>query len=305
MAKATKAGRKGGLDTTREALALLTSLDEAGDAIDVKSVMARLNCTEDYARRLLEIVLETGFGETYFPVYGEQDELTLADDSTVHGRRLRLTMGETKAVIAALDQLGIEEDDQIYQQLSASLLAPGVDAAELERALLPGAEGETADVLSVCSTAMAQDMGLTFAYQKRDNKPETRHVTPMNLKREDDFWYLRAWDADKHGKRTFRLDRMSDVKAGEKLEDVGTPAADSGSRRVEVTFTDPSYLQLLDWPGLRVTKRSETGVTVTLPYHGGMWLPRHLVACGGTATTTDAEVTDLMHRYAEESLAAL
>ena len=73
---------------------------------------------------------------------------------------------------------------------------------------------------------------------------------------------------------------------------------------MRVSFSDPRYLDLLPWHDLKVLSRGDGGAPVVAetPYYGGMWLPRMIAACAGTAHTNDAEVTALVRAYAKSAL---
>ena len=113
-----------------------------------------------------------------------------------------------------------------------------------------------------------------------------------------DSWYLDAHDLDREGERTFRLDRMEEVEQGPRTTEP-KKCEKNARREVDITFGDPHYLDLLPWHGLRVTGNGEDGsVSARIDYYGGMWLPRMIAACGGTARTADPEVARLALEYA-------
>ena len=83
-----------------------------------------------------------------------------------------------------------------------------------------------------------------------------------------------------------------------------TDADDGPARTVTVTLHDAHYLDLLNWKRLEVISRQDGVVTARVPYFGGMWLPRMIAACAGTATTNDPEVNAFAVKYAKAMLSA-
>ncbi|NIJ12075.1 putative DNA-binding transcriptional regulator YafY [Saccharomonospora amisosensis] len=63
--------------------------------------------------------------------------------------------------------------------------------------------------MTVLAQACRDDERLRFHYTARDGQHTTRLVEPHRLVSLDRRWYLVAWDAERHGWRTFRVDRLS------------------------------------------------------------------------------------------------
>src|SRR5690606_6336004 len=67
---------------------------------------------------------------------------------------------------------------------------------------------------------------LRFMYLDRAGRETERHVEPCQLVHVGRRWYLFAWDRDREDWRSFRLDRMSEVKAtGMRFERRDSPDA--------------------------------------------------------------------------------
>ncbi len=299
------AGRPGALDEARELVALVASLSEAGDALTPQAVSARLGVSAERAEKLIELVLTaTGVDGASLPLMEEDGEFTLVFSQGMRGRRLRLTRSETLALVAALERLGVDEGDPLRARLSQSLSRESVDEGVVERLLGSANYDEIGPTLSLCAQAIAEREGISFSYQKSsDAAPSVRRAAPQGLRHEDGLWYLDALDLDRVQTRTFRLDRMSDVSL---LTRSGEPHIDWApeARTVKITFADARYLDLLPWHALSHVRRSRDGgsATAETPYYGGMWLPRMIAACAGTATTNDQELNKLVEQYAREQL---
>lgn len=296
----------GSLDEARALIALVASLSEAGDALTPEAVSAKLGVSRERAERLIALVLTlAGIDGEGLPLVEEGDGVTLAFSRGVRGRRLRLTRSETVALVAALERLAVAKDDPLRSRLEASLATEPVDEGLVRRIVGEVADGVPGSAIACCAQALSLRQDLAFSYLKSgERESEARRAAPRRLRLEADLWYLDAVDLDRGGERTFRLDRMADVRAIERAgARVSVPRR---TRRVTITFEDPRYLDLLPWHDLRIIERDarEEVVRAETGYYGGMWLPRMIAACAGTASCNDNEVNALVQDYARSFLAA-
>ena len=302
------AGRRGALDESRELVTLVSSLSEAGDALNVDAISTRLGVSRERARKLLSLIMSADTGEaTGLPlIEDDEDEVSLLRDTGTRGRALRLTRAEALALVAALDRIGVGRDDPARKSIERALFDAPVEEDTVRR--LVAARNETSgDDLLACAEAIYGRRTVSFGYRgAADSKTARRTVLPRDLRSEEDSWYLDGWDLARGAERTFRLDRMSDVK----VEDAPAPAGVDGrggagtAREVRVAFRDERFLSLLPWHGLVVEGRDEDGTIRTrTTYYGGEWLVRMLAACGGTAVTDDEGLAGRVRDYARTRLA--
>ena len=285
-------------------MALVTSLSEAGDALTPEAVSAKLGVSREHAEKLIELVLTvSGSDGRVLPLVEEGGGVTLAFSQGVRGRRLRLTRPETMALVAALERLGVAPDDPLRSRLEEALAREPVDGNLVRRLVGRSEDDEVGEVIAACSQALSGRRDLAFLYRKASQgEPVPRRATPRRLRREEGLWYLDALDLGRGGERTFRLDRMADVRA---VERAGSRSSrPRPARQVLLTFSDARYLDLLPWHELRVVEREERDgiVRAETSYYGGMWLPRMIAACAGTVTTNDPEVNALVESYARSLL---
>ena len=273
MPRRTSAGRIGAVDEARELVALVSSLSEAGDALSAEAVAARLGTTPERAEKLIGLVgTSSSSGGIGLPLTLEEDgDATLAFSGGVRGRRLRLTRGETVALSAALERLGVSPDDPLRGRLEAALGAEPVREDLVRRVV--GSRGETeSEKVESCARAILEHTSLSFLYRgAEDAQARRRSCVPRAIRAEGDSWYLDAHDLERGGERTFRLDRMKELERGPKI--TKPKEREEGARReVDITFGDPRYLDLLPWHDLRVTGAGEDGsASARIDYYGGMW----------------------------------
>ncbi|HVF77118.1 MAG TPA: YafY family protein [Solirubrobacteraceae bacterium] len=95
------------------------------------------------------------------------------------------------------------------EQVLPSHLRRRVNALSSVLATLP-ASGPMVDpeALSTIAGACRDRERLRFAYRSRDSQQSRRHVEPHSLVNLGRRWYLVAWDCDREGWRTFRVDRL-------------------------------------------------------------------------------------------------
>ncbi|HVS48492.1 MAG TPA: YafY family protein [Candidatus Dormibacteraeota bacterium] len=95
------------------------------------------------------------------------------------------------------------------EQVFPSRLRRRVNALHAYTVAVP-TSGPTVDaqVLAVIAAACRDNEVLGIDYRKHDGTETTRSVEPYRLVHLGRRWYLVAWDRDRHGWRTFRVDRL-------------------------------------------------------------------------------------------------
>ncbi|MGJ6963404.1 helix-turn-helix transcriptional regulator [Streptosporangium sp. G11] len=92
--------------------------------------------------------------------------------------------------------------------------------------------GPTVDSLALTAIAQAcrDDERLRFEYTARDGDRTTRLVEPHRLVSLGRRWYLVAWDVERHGWRTFRVDRLAGAEpTGARFRPRELPGGDAGA----------------------------------------------------------------------------
>ncbi|NEE01370.1 YafY family transcriptional regulator [Phytoactinopolyspora halotolerans] len=228
-------------------LALLSVLQN-GQEFSGAELARRLETSPRTLRRDVERLRELGYpvqtqagpGGYYRLVAGSaMPPLLLNDDEAVAvGLGLRL---------AAQVSLGESADDaasgalrKLEQVLPARLrrtMAAVLEATETGAGRAP-AEVRI-EVLSAVGRAIQRRERIRFVYTDREGAASRRDVEPYRQVLSRQRWYLLAWDLERHGWRTFRLDRISDVEAtGRNFAPRRLPA-DTAAEYVEASFREP------------------------------------------------------------------
>lgn len=323
-------GRAEGIDEVRQLVAMVGALSDRDAVVTIPSIQSRLGVSKNQAERMYTALMEVGTEQGSPLTLRSTDEggLAVAFDHGTHGVPIRLTQNETIAINAGLDHLGIRQTDPIRQHITSSFGYKGLNTDVIRRVI--GAEGQSTSgkTLLELSEAIANRDTLHFKYKGiNDAEPRTRTVLPQSLRRADTAWYLDAYDLTRGSDRTFRLDRMSNltrqaagipqqqqesvqspttsnpVRISDTDEDSSLTGQDS-ARSVSITFGDLHYAHLFQWPGLSRLEKAGDSWQGCIPFYGphSMWLPRHIAACAGAVTTSDAEVTRLALRYVQSQL---
>lgn len=303
-----QAGRKGSLEESRELVALASSLTECGDGVSPAAIQQKFGVEREQALKLIKILREAEVGpSSYLPLDEDDDVVYLSVSGGLAGRALRLSRAETTALLAALERIGVPDDDPIRTRLQTALAKGPLDYDLVRRLVADEGDERSAGALAECSRAIAWGRSLSFAYRRvgQDTRaPERRHVVPRGLRHESGLWYLQAYDLDRAAGRVFRVDRIDDARVGARRVD---PVREQGeateAREVTLHFLDRRLLDLLDWHELELVSDGPTEAVGRIGYYGGDWLPRMVCAGGGSVTCDDAEVSRRAAQIARELLA--
>ena len=299
---------------TRELVALVGALREEGTILHAPSVASRLGVTVGRARELLALLLTSGTDaglQLPLGLADDEDELVLCFSRGVRGRPLRLTRSEAAALDAALDELGLASDDDLRRAAHAAFWPSDLTSDAAARRLAAServasdTDAETSLRLEACSRALIEGAGLCFAYRATSGERTQRRVVPRLIRHDAGHWYLDAYDADRHAARTFRLDRMDNLRVTHAPSVPDDPAAGSHAERsVRLLFREAHALELLAWPRLEVVQEGKEGVLAEMPYYGGDWLPLRLAACCADVRTDDEALAKAVRASAERLSAA-
>ncbi len=178
--------------------------------------------------------------------------------------------GVGEAAARALGKIG---------QILPGRLASRVGA--LQQVVVTAGESVAVDarVLTVLAGACRDQLALRFAYRDHAGKGSARRVEPFRLVCAQRRWYMVGWDLEREDWRTFRLDRVSGAKAGERFAARPGPAEDLAAFVTEGYWRRMEQCRARVWVGLaagEAARRYPGGVYEAIDGESCWW------ALGGT-----------------------
>lgn len=221
-------------ETTQRVLRLL-SLLESRTVWGGPELADRLRVTERTLRRDIDrlrkigypVEAERGAGGGYRLGAGRRLPPLLLDDDEAVAVAVSLRLVATGSV-AALAEPAMRTMTKLDQVLPPRLRGEVAAVAEATVALPGMATPVDADVLMTLARATRDRVRVRFDYAARAGTHTERDVEPYRLVTTGRRWYLLAYDPARADWRTFRLDRMSSVRAST-FRFAARPAPDAAS----------------------------------------------------------------------------
>ncbi len=208
-------------DVMHRVLALLAVL-QSGRSFSGAELAARLDVPPRTLRRDIgrlrgygyPVETRPGPGGHYRLAAGRAMPPLLLDDDEAVATLLGLAaLGSTgSASEGSIDRAAVRAYGKVDQYLPKRL-RPRAAAlrASLETAPTP-APSTSAETVGRIAGAIAQEHTVTFRYAGADGAATTRLVEPHRHLHLHQRWYLLGWDVDKRDWRTFRLDRLAELR---------------------------------------------------------------------------------------------
>lgn len=178
----------------------------------------RLGVTDRTVRRDIDRLRELdypvesapGTGGGYRLVSGRNLPPLLLDDDEAVAIALGLATGAQSGV-AGLDESAVRALAKLEQVLPARL-RPRLAALGGVTAAVPYRDAPAVDpaVLAMLASCCRDRRMVAFGYRPRSGEPGERRVEPHHLVTVRGHWYLVAYDPDRAGWRTFRVDRIDE-----------------------------------------------------------------------------------------------
>ena len=295
----------GGAERALFMLALVPYLLDRGE-VSLDEISEHFDVSRDLVLRTVELLPVTGIpgdanayldNDLFEIDYEALDEgLVVLTRNIVIDETPRFSAREAAALIAGLQYLSAlpENADSSSLTALAAKLARGTTDRPGEVGVAPRAPDAA---LGVIRAAVAAGTRITFDYLNARGVAESRLVDPLRLESNDEDWYLRAWCSTREGVRTFRLDRMGDVRATRapiehRLADVTLPdtlfQASPDDLEVVIELPETAMTLLTDYNPHSTTPASTPGrvmTTVRLAHLHG--LKRLVAGLGGLATVLE------------------
>lgn len=208
------------MSVTSQRLLRLLSLLAARSEWTGAELAARLGVTERTVRRDIARIRELGYhveglqglgGGYHLGRSGVLPPLVLDDEEAIAVAaclRAGAPGGSGRIAEAALRALG-----KLQRMLPPAIAAKVVAVDDAVQALSADAPFVEWSLLLTLAQAGRDHRLVRFRYQRRDGQASERTVEPARILTHGRRWYLLAFDRDRQGWRTFRLDRMSGAVA--------------------------------------------------------------------------------------------
>lgn len=206
-------------DPTRRALRLLDLL-QSRSVWTGPELAERLGVTTRSVRRDIDRLRSLGYPVRAGPGSGGGYQLgagkalppLLLDDqeAVAVAVSLRLAAGGT---VAGASEAALSTLTKLDQVMPPRLRSEVRAVQEATDTLAGGVEMIDGEALLTLARACRDLTRVRFDYTARGGQDTQRYVEPIRLVATGRRWYLMAWDTDRQDWRTFRLDRMEQVRA--------------------------------------------------------------------------------------------
>jgi proteasome accessory factor C len=193
------------------------------DSISVTDVAAHFGVSAERVRDAVNLIAMSGIpGETRQYLHGDlfdinweefetNDTIVLThlvaiDDSP------RFSAREAAALIAGLQYLSSLPENADTPAI-ASLMAKLTRSASATPSQVAVSRTDPGSVTAIIQGALRDGVQVEFDYLNARGEHEKRLVDPLRIESVDRDWYLRGWCHLREAMRTFRLDRMSGLRA--------------------------------------------------------------------------------------------
>lgn len=192
------------------------------DGVTVRQAAAQFDVPPQRVRDAVMLIAVSGVpGESrqYQPndlfdidwdAYETEDRIQLTHQVAID-ESPRFSAREAAALIAALQYLSALPENADRAAL-ATLTAKLTRGASTPPSALAVESAGDPPALPLIRRALQAGSVLRFHYLNGRDEREERLVEPLRVESVDDSWYLRAWDQTRAALRTFRLDRMEQVR---------------------------------------------------------------------------------------------
>lgn len=249
---------------------------------------------------------------SFIPVLVDGGRVDVFGQMPALERPIRLTPAEVAALIAALEVAGVPSADPLFATLT-SASTPSARIEDVERMVMASsaASPDFAEVLWRVSLGIESSRVLELEYQSAGSDvPKQRAVEPVGTLRDRDTWYLRAWCRKAGAERTFRFDRICDIRvtgevfAARDAAPVGSPLTTDGLPIARLRLAPGLELAEAEWPGLEVVEQLADGSSLAdIPFAGHAWIARKVVAhLGAIEVLAPSEVREAVADLADDLL---
>jgi proteasome accessory factor C len=283
---------------------LLIEAARAGEKLNLRELCSNLQLSENELKQDIDVLNVVNFGGGSYVLYAEVQGDDVEVDPEPYGdnfaRPARLLPLEAKALVAAIDLIGEHLPEGSLSSARQKVVdALGEDPAS-EGLQITTARGDDSEVARVMSGAIAEQRLVEIDYYKENEDEFTsRTIEPYKLINGQEGWYVHCYDLERDAPRSFRLDRIREVRA---LDDTFEPreGVEPDVSGWPSTGEVPESLPARVWisperarwarEDRRVVEELADGaVVVELQFAGGDWLAREILKEAGDAIVLEPE----------------
>ena len=195
---------------------VLIAAGRAGEKLQLKAVCEQLKMSPQELREDVSVLNVVNFGGGAYVIYAEvlptgEIEVDPEPYSDTFDRPARLLPIEAKALVAAIDLIGLAQPD-LRSAREKVVDALGFDPVEEGLQIVSPIAQD--DITHTVELAVHENRLLELEYwTQTEDRYSERLVEPYALFNGKDSWYVAAWDLDRGQLRHFRLDRIKSAAA--------------------------------------------------------------------------------------------
>jgi hypothetical protein len=130
---------------------------------------------------------------------------------------------------------------------------------------------------------------------------ELESEADLLLRSDGDHSLLEAYDREREGWRTFRIDRIKGVEVLQECFDPKTPETRDTTTSALLLFMPGTLPE--DWPDLKTVRTHEDGaIEARIPWYGSLWLPKKIIAHGKVQVQAPESLAHAVIAYARQLL---
>ena len=276
----------------------------ANDGVTVAQAAHHFGVSEKQLQDDLWLLICTGrpghlHGDLVDIQFWDEDGAIHVLDAQTLDRPLRLTPDEAAALVVALRYLeqvpGVHQRDVLASTISKLETAAGEALAAADGVQIAVDIRVADDIAAMVTSAITDNRRVHLTYVSASDVRSDRDVDPMRLLTIDGHSYLEGWCLTAGAVRTFRLDRIEDIRILDEPtqipQDIEGVDLSTGLRPDGPTVTlacAPEAAWIADeYPHDSVEETQDGRLLVTLPVADDRWLERLLLRMGPSVTVTD------------------
>jgi proteasome accessory factor C len=202
---------------------ILVEAAQKGERLRVDDLRQRLKLTRDELREDIDVLNVVNFGGGTYVLYAEVQGDEIEVDSQPYGdsfaRPARLLPLEAKALVAAMDLIGVQMIPGLERARRRVVKALGHDPTDEGLEIAQTGDGG-AEAAQLINRAIDERKVLRLHYYKPNEDEFTkRTIEPYVLQNGKEGWYVASYDQKQEGVRHFKLDRIREIEeTGESFE---------------------------------------------------------------------------------------